>query len=92
MAKSLKESISIFFKENENSAGLDFGKIISTWNQTVGSPINKKTEIISYEFGTITVKAQNPVWRNELSFQKNEILKKLKLALPGINIKEIQIK
>ena len=92
MAKSLKESISTFFKESENSVGLDFGKIINTWNQTVGSPINKKTEIISYEFGKITVKAQNPVWRNELSFQKNEILKKLKLALPEINIKEIQIK
>ena len=62
------------------------------WEQTVGSPINKKTEIISYKKGILIIKVSNPIWRNELYLQKQQILDKLQAQEPDLNIKKIILK
>ena len=41
------------------------------------------------EDGKITIKSSNPIWRNELSLQKQDLFTKIKKAQPELNIKEI---
>jgi len=66
--------------------------IQKTWEKTVGKPITKNTEILSFNKGTIIIKVSNPVWRNEISLQKKSLLDKLKKTEPSLNIKEIVLK
>ncbi len=60
-----------------------------TWCAVVGKAISNNTEIIHLKKGILTIKTSNPIWRNELSFQKNELLNKLQKAEPELNITEI---
>ena len=59
------------------------------WKKTFGEPINNNTKIKSYKRGVLTIITSNPIWRNELSLQKKEIINKLKSSEPNLKIKEI---
>jgi hypothetical protein len=91
-AKSIKNLLSDYFK------GSDFKEINETinlsksWNKIVGKTISKKTKISSIKNGKIVIKTINPIWRNELTFQKEDLLKRLKKEEPEINIKEIEFR
>ena len=91
-AKSIKNLLSDYFK------GSDFKEINETinlnksWNKIVGKTISKKTEIASIKNGKIIIKTSNPIWRNELTFQKEDLLKRLKKEETEINIKEIEFR
>jgi len=90
--KQLKKALDEYLK------GTDFIEINNTisieaaWEKTVGKLISKNTKIKSFKNGTITIKASNPIWRNEISLQKQDILKKLKKTVKDLYIKEIQLK
>ena len=91
-AKSIKNLLSDYFK------GSDFKEINETinlnksWNKIVGNTISKNTEIESIKNGKITIKTTNPIWRNELTFQKEDLLNRLKKEEQEINIKEIEFR
>ena len=91
-AKSIKDLFSDYFK------GSDFKEINETinlnksWNKIVGKTISKNTEITGIKNGKITIKTSNPIWRNELTFQKEDLLNRLKKEEPEINIKEIEFR
>ena len=91
-AKKLKEILGEYLK------GEDFKEINNTisiqraWEKTVGNPIIKNTKIESFKNGTIKIKTSNPVWRNELSLQKQDILDKLIKSEPSLKIKKIILK
>ena len=88
-AKQLKQILVEFLK------GADYKEINKTisiqvvWEKTVGEPINKNTKIESFKNGIINIKVSNPIWRNELSLQKQDLIAKLKKADPTLRIKEI---
>ena len=42
--------------------------------------------------GKITIKTSNSIWRNELTFQKEDLLQRLKKEEPKLNIKEIDFR
>ena len=90
--KSIKTVLSDYFK------GTNFKKInaainISTaWKNIVGKTIAKNTEIQNFKNGIVTVKTVNPIWRNELIFQKEDLLNRLKKEEPELNIKEIEFR
>jgi len=90
--KQLKHILGEYLK------GTDFKEINNTislqkvWNKMVGRPISKNTKISSFKNGTIRIKVANPIWRNELSLQKQELLEKLKKTEPDLNIREIILK
>ena len=75
------------FEEINNTISIE-----SLWEKTVGSPINNNTIIESFKNGTINIKVSNPIWRNELFLQKQDILVKLKKTNPDLNIKQIVFK
>ena len=91
-AKPIKDLLSDYFK------GSDFKEINETislnkfWNKIVGKTISKNTEIVSIKNGRISIKTSNPIWRNELTFQKEDLLNRLKKEEPKLNIEDIEFR
>jgi len=61
------------------------------WRETVGQPICNNTKIISFKKQTLIIQASNPIWRNELSLQKNNLLDKLQKKANNNQINKIKI-
>ena len=81
------------FLEGENYKKINESiKISTAWKKIVGKTIFNNTEIKSIKKGKITIKTANPIWRNELVFQKENILNRLKKKEPELNIKEIEFR
>ena len=87
--RSIKNLLSDFLNGKDFKAINDTISLTAAWKQSVGEPILKNTEILDFKNGTLIIKTSNPIWRNELSFQKNELLNKLQKADPELNITEI---
>jgi hypothetical protein len=87
--KSIREILSDYltgsdFNEINESINLE-----KSWKHIAGKIIHKNTEIISLKKGELIIKTSNPVWRNELSLQKKDLLAKIKKTQPKLIIKEI---
>ena len=87
--RPIKELILDFLKGKDFNSINDTISITTAWEKTAAGPILKNTEIIDFKNGKLAIKTSNPIWRNELSFQKNELLNKLRGAEPKLNIAEI---
>ena len=77
MAKSVKQLLEKYLKNTNHSQTLKTINIQRLWEKTVGAPIYKNTEIKSFNNGIITINVSNSTWRNELSMQKQTLIKKL---------------
>ena len=86
---SIKNLLSDFLNSKNFRAINNTISLTAAWKQSVGDPILKNTEILDFKNGKLIIKTSNPIWRNELYFQKNELLNKLQQAEPGLNITEI---
>ena len=88
-AKIIKEILFDYLK------GSDFNEINKTinleisWENIVGKTISKNTKILNLKKGRLTIKTTNPIWRNELSLQQQDLLEKIRKAEPELNVKEI---
>jgi len=60
------------------------------WDSVVGKEIAMHTEPEKIAKETVIVKVDNDVWRNELSFFKNEIIQKLNNKIGKKLIQEIK--
>ena len=91
-AKPIKDLLSDYLK------GSDFKQINNTinlnksWKKIVGQTISQNTEVVDIKHGKILIKTSNSIWRNELMFQKEDLLKRLKKEHPKLNIKEIDFR
>ena len=65
-------------------------KAIDFWEEVVGPKIKENTEPIEVQFGVMTVKVKNSVWKQELQFQKNNIIKSLNKKLIKTMIKDLR--
>jgi len=72
----LSKSIEKYF-ENKESNVVVFGTLDYQWEKIVGEKISEATEIIKIENNKIFVKCKNPTWKQELQFQKKEIINKI---------------
>ena len=76
------------------TAGLEKGiaqqKALEIWPEIVGKTVSKNTEPISIEHGILSIKTTTPVWRQELQFQKKQIIEKLNKKLNKTLIKDIR--
>ena len=79
----LSQSISTLFKQ-KNFSPLIFGELENNWENIVGKKIKKATKIIKIENKTLFIKCKNPTWKNELQYQKKEILNKINQATTQI--------
>ena len=65
-------------------------KAIDLWGEIVGKKINENTEPLEVRFGVLTVKAKNPIWRQELQLQKDNIIKSINKKLIKTTIKDLR--
>ena len=65
-------------------------KATDVWAEVVGKKIKEHTEPIEVRFGVLTVKTSNPVWRQELQFQKKNIVNSINKKLKKTTIKDIR--
>ena len=72
----LSQSISSLLKQ-KNFSPLIFGELENNWEKIVGERISRATKIVKIENKTLYIKCKNPTWKNELQYQKKEILNKL---------------
>ena len=56
---------------------LFLGNLENNWKTIVGPTISKATEIIKIEKHTLYIRCKNPTWKNELQYQKKEIIKQI---------------
>ena len=89
--KKIKEILSEFLEGTNFKEVNETINVETLWKKTVGKHISKNTTIQTFKKGTITIKVSNPVWRNELSIQINDILMKLQKEEPKLNIIEIKL-
>jgi len=90
MFRSLKDSLSEILGEEKLKPAYDKGNIAQYWEACVGKSIFKNTIIKNFNKGILTIKTKTPVWRNELLFQKTDIIKKLNKKLNNSKIKDIR--
>ena len=88
-AKPIKEILSDYLKGTDFRTINESISIEKEWGQMVGELIAKNTEITSFINGRLTVKTSDPVWRNELTLQKSELIQKLNQTMTETPIKEI---
>ena len=63
---------------------------LNVWNEIVGDIVAKNTEPDRVEHGVIIVKVSSPTWRQELYFQKKEIIKKINNKIGKNVIRDIR--
>ena len=90
--KSIKDVLSDFLKGSNFKEINETINISTAWKNIVGKTISKNTEIKSIKNGKITIKTANPIWRNELVFQKEDLLNRLKKEEPELYIKDIEFR
>ena len=88
----IKKILDIYFKDTNFKEINNTISIHLAWEKTVGKPIINNTQIKSFNNGKIIVKVSNPIWRNELSLQKQNMLEKLQKEEPSLKIKNIIFK
>mgnify|MGYP001179944019 CR=1 FL=1 len=91
-AKPIKDLLLDYLKGSDYKEINDTININKSWNKIVGKTISKNTEVTNLKKGKITIKTSNPIWRNELIFQKEDLLNRLKQEEPALNIKEIDFR
>ena len=65
---------------------LFLGNLENKWETIVGTKIAGATKIIKKEKDTLYIKCKNPTWKNELQYQKKEILKNNKIKINKITV------
>ncbi len=90
MFRSIKESLLEILGEEKLKPAFEKGNISNIWQECVGTSINENTTIKSFKNGVLFIKTKTPVWRNELLFQKGDIIEKINLKLDKNKIKDIR--
>ncbi len=85
MGKALEKMIKKYGLETP----IEQNKAIFLWDEIVGEQIASHTEAEKVSYGKLFVKVSSPVWRNELVFQKEEILNEINKKLTNAKINEI---
>ena len=62
---------------------------LNIWEDIVGKKIAKHTAAEKIAYGKLYVKVDSPLWRQELSLRREEILIRINKKLDKIKIKEI---
>ena len=79
-----------FIKKQGIEKEINQQKAVSVWAEAVGKKIKENTEPVDVRFGVLTVKTSSPVWRQELQFQKENIIDSINKRLKKTTIKDVR--
>ncbi len=88
--QSLKIAIDSMLKRFGIDKAIAQNKALNIWNEIVGDTVAKNTQPDRVEHGVIIVKVSSPTWRQELYFQKKEIIQKLNNTIGKNVIRDIR--
>tara|TARA_Y100001968_G_C18783480_1_gene447789 strand:- start:118 stop:393 length:276 start_codon:yes stop_codon:yes gene_type:complete len=86
----IQKAINKFLKNSGFENAVAQQKAIEVWERCVGKKVAENTAAETIEHGVLTIKTKNAAWRQELVFQKKEIIKKLNKKLKKNIVKEIR--
>ncbi len=87
--KSLDTVIGAVLKHYKLDARLKQVVALNVWADVVGEQIASAAKALKIERGILIVQVEKSVWRNELQFLKNDIIKKLNDKLKEEIVKDI---
>ena len=88
--QSLKIAIDSMLRKLGIDNAIAQNNALNIWNEVVGEKVAKNTEPDRVEHGVIIIKVSSPTWRQELYFQKNEIIKKINNKIGKNVIRDIR--
>jgi predicted nucleic acid-binding Zn ribbon protein len=88
--QSLKQVLNIYLHKTGLAKGVAQNTAISLWPEIVGKAVAENTEATSVEHGILTIKTSTSTWRQELQFQKREIVLKINERIGKNTIKDIK--
>lgn len=65
-------------------------KAIDLWGDVVGQKIRENTKPVEVQFGVMIIKVKNSVWKQELQFQKEDMIKSLNKKLTKTTIRDLR--
>ena len=81
MFKNINKVIDKILTPGQKKEYLVFLEIRKKWKKTSSKKLQKNAKIIDYADKTITIKAKNPAWKNELIFLKEDLKKNFQQAV-----------
>ena len=88
--KELKKAIEEAIESAGIKSALHQESAVTLWGAVVGRAVSSVTKAERVNSGTLVVKVETSVWRQELHMQKREIIKKLNKKIGTNAIKEIR--
>ena len=88
--QSLKTAIDSMLKRFGIDSAIAQNRALNIWNEIVGDTVAKNTQPDRVEHGVIIVKVSSPTWRQELYFQKKEIIQKINNTIGKNVIRDIR--
>ena len=89
---SIGEAMQLFLKRSRLKTGIQAVQILDVWEKIMGKTIAKYTDKIQIVGSTLFVTTSVAPLRNELMFQKENIIARVNETLGDIVIKEVVIK
>ena len=86
----LKDAIASFLKDNNLESKLNETRIINSWEEVTGKLISRHTLEMYIKDGILFVKVDSAALREELTYQKSKLIKKLNSAAGTEVINEIR--
>ena len=87
----LSDSITNLIRNKNFGEMFLLGQIQNKWDQIVGKAIKEATIVTKIQNKTIYIKCKNSTWKNELFYQKNELLEKIQKNTPKNTINKIYL-
>jgi len=88
--KHLKRAIEEAIDGAGIKSALNQEAAVTLWSALVGKVVSSVTKAEGVDSGTLTVRVESSVWRQELHMQKKEIINKLNKKIGTKTIKEIR--
>lgn len=88
--QSLKTAIDAMLRKFGIENAIAQNNALNIWNEIVGTTVAKNTKPDRVEHGVMVVKVSSPTWRQELYFQKKEIIQKINNTIGKNVIRDIR--
>lgn len=89
---SIQDAINQFLQKSKLKSGIQAVRIEEVWEELMGKTIAKYTDKIQIINGTLFITTQVAPLKNELLYQKEQIIKRINEAMGEKVVKEVIIK
>jgi predicted nucleic acid-binding Zn ribbon protein len=90
MARVIGNVFAQLFRDLGIDKAIQQNMAVSKWSEIVGERISQISNAEKIENGVLFVKVSSPVWRNELTFMKSNLINSVNEALAKNVVKDIK--